>query len=257
MSLPPDDFGQKIFFEIHNDLPREGPGSIQSTLQAFCSIESHDKQLNILDIACGPGMTTIELAKLGHHITAIDNHQPFIKTLLTRAKEELLSDRINALVGDMFCLEKFVPQNSFDVIWSEGSIYLIGFERGLIEWKEFLKKDGYLVCSELSWLTADVPNEPREFWSKNYPEMHSREENFEIIKKCGYKLIDSFVLEEKDWWNEYYGPMEKQIQQLKLKYNEQKEAENVLHEQQIEIDLYRKYSKTYGYVFYIMKNIDV
>ncbi|CAF1691017.1 unnamed protein product, partial [Adineta ricciae] len=161
-----------------------------------------------------------ELARLGHHVTAIDNHEPFIKTLVTRAKEELLSDRINALIGDMFCLEKFVPQKAFDIIWSEGAIYIIGFESGLIEWKDFLKNDGYLVCSELSWLTTGPPNEIHEFWSKNYPGMHSQEENFAIIKKCGYELIDSFVLDEKDWWTEYYEPMEKQIERLKLKYKE-------------------------------------
>jgi SAM-dependent methyltransferase len=252
MSLPSDDFARKIFFEIHNDLPRQGPGSIQSTLHAFRSVDPSDKQLNILDIACGPGMAAIELARLGHHLTAIDSHEPFIEILLTRAKEEHLSDCITASVGDMFCLEKSVAPNTFDVIWSEGAIYIIGFERGLTEWKKFLKKDGYLVCSELSWLTSDPPFEAREFWSKNYPGMRSPEQNFETIRKCGYELVDSFVLDEKDW-NEYYGPMEKQIQELKIKYKEHQEAENVLDEQQSEIDLYKKYSNSYSYVFYIMK----
>jgi len=253
MSLPLDDFARKIFFEIHDDLPRQGPGSIQSTLRAFQFVDPHDKPLDILDIGCGPGMATIELARLGHHVTAIDNHEPFLNMLLIRANEERLSDRITISSGDMFCLEKFTDPNKFDVIWSEGSIYIIGLERGLTEWKKFLKPDGYLVCSELSWLTADPPLEAREFWLKNYPGMCSQEENFEIIKKCGYELIDSVVLDEKDWWDEYYGPMGKQIQALKIKYKEHPEAENVLHEQQSEIDLYKKYSHSYGYVFYIMK----
>lgn len=47
--------------------------------------------------------------------------------------------------------------------------------------------------------------------------------------------------------------MEKQIQNLKTKYQGQQEAKNVLPEQQNEIDLYRKCSENYGYVFYIMK----
>ena len=253
MSLPSDDFSQKIFFEIHNDLPRQSPGSIQSTLQAFRSVNSSNKQLNILDIGCGPGAASIEFARLGHHVTAIDNHESFIKILLTRIQEENLSNHIDASLGNMFCLEKSVGGNIFDVIWSEGSIYIIGFERGLTEFKKFLNKDGYLICSELSWLTIDPPSEIREFWSKNYPGMCSREENFKIIKKCGYELIDSFVLNEKDWWNDFYGPKQEQIQKLKIKYKEHQQAENVLHEQQSEIDLYKKYSDNYGYVFYIMK----
>lgn len=253
MSLPSDDFAQKIFFEIHNDLPRQSPGSSQSTLRALRSINSSAEQLDILDIGCGPGVASIELARSGHRVTAIDNNELFITMLLTRAKEECLSDRIIASVGNMFSLEKFVALNIVDVIWSEGSIYIIGFERGLIEWKKFLKTNGYLVCSELSWLTADPPPEVHEFWSKNYPGMRSREENFEIIRKCGYELIDSFIQDEKDWWNDYYGPMYEKIQKLKMKYKEHREAEDVLHEQQSEIDLYKKYSKSYGYVFYIMK----
>jgi SAM-dependent methyltransferase len=252
MSLSSDDFARKIFFDIHNDFPRQGPGSFQSTLRALRSIDPNDKHLSILDIACGPGTDAIELARLGHNVTAIYQHEPFIKILLTRAKEENLSDRITTLVGDMFCLENFVAPNTFDVIWSAGAIYIIGFERGLTEWKKFLNKGGYLICPEVSWLTTDPPNEIRQFWSKNYPGMHSSEENFEIIKKCGYELINSFILNESDW-NEYYGPMQKQMEELKLKYKEHEEAEHVLYEQQTEIDLYKKYSKSYSYVFYIMK----
>lgn len=40
--------------------------------------------------------------------------------------------------------------NTFDIIWSEGAIFIIGFEQGLREWKPFLKLGGYLVLSELA-----------------------------------------------------------------------------------------------------------
>ncbi|CAF1378871.1 unnamed protein product [Adineta steineri] len=255
MSLPSNDLGQEIFFEIHNNLSRQGPGSIQSTFRALKTINSNETRLNILDIGCGPGMITVELAKLGHSITAIDKHQPFIEILSTQAKEQQVSHHIVVLHGDMFCLEKFVEPHMFDVIWSEGSIYIIGFGRGLTEWKIFLKEDGYLVCSEITWLTTNLPAEAHAFWMKNYPEMRTQDENFEIIKECGYELIDSFVLDEKEWWQEYYGPMETKIRQLKIKYQGHTKEENILDEQQYEIDLYKKYSESYGYVFYIMKNI--
>lgn len=44
----------------------------------------------------------------------------------------------------------FVPE-SFDLIWAEGYIYIIGFKKGLQDWKKFLKPGGYLICSEISW----------------------------------------------------------------------------------------------------------
>ncbi|WHY99634.1 hypothetical protein [Peribacillus simplex] len=39
---------------------------------------------------------------------------------------------------------------TFDLIWAEGSIYIIGFQKGLKVWKPFLNRGGYLVCSEVS-----------------------------------------------------------------------------------------------------------
>ena len=36
-------------------------------------------------------------------------------------------------------------KESFDIIWSEGSIYAIGFEKGLTDWKKFIKTNGYLA----------------------------------------------------------------------------------------------------------------
>jgi hypothetical protein len=61
--LPSDKFSRKIFFEIRNDFPRQSPGSIQSTLRCFRSVDSSEKQLYILEIGCDSSVTTIELSK--------------------------------------------------------------------------------------------------------------------------------------------------------------------------------------------------
>lgn len=45
---------QDIFFEIHQDLPREGPGRDKYTRKAFQMLPAMDKP-KILDIGCGPG----------------------------------------------------------------------------------------------------------------------------------------------------------------------------------------------------------
>ena len=257
MSLPSDAFSRQIFFEIHSDLPRQGPGTIQSTIAALSSIpRSGDHQhLAILDIGCGTGAASLQLANMGHHVTCLDNSGTFLESLTRKARKEGLLDYIHIQLGDMFNLETILSRNTFDVIWSEGSIYIIGFERGLTEWKPLLKPNCYLACSELSWLSSNPPLEAQEFWSKNYPGMLSRQTNIDIIKQCGYDLVDSFVLSECAWEKEYYRPMEKKIEELKLKYEGQKEVDSVLREQQAEINMYRKYSDSYGYVFYIMKKL--
>jgi hypothetical protein len=42
---------------------------------------------------------------------------------------------------------EFEP-SSFDVVWSEGAIYLMGFESGLARIKEFVKPRGYVAVSD-------------------------------------------------------------------------------------------------------------
>ena len=95
----------KVFWEIHSDLPREGPGDNKSTRKAYMMLEGLPEHPRILDIGCGPGMQTIELAKLSNaQIVALDFHQPFLEQLKKSIKKEGLVDRIEAVNGDMLNL---------------------------------------------------------------------------------------------------------------------------------------------------------
>jgi ubiquinone/menaquinone biosynthesis C-methylase UbiE len=101
-------------------------------------------------------MQTIELAKLSDgHIEALDNHQSFLEQLKKKAEEESVSEKITAVNGDMTALN--YEDGRFDLIWCEGAIFIIGFEKGLREWKRLLTGKGYLVVSELCWLKPDPP----------------------------------------------------------------------------------------------------
>lgn len=243
-----------IFYEIHKDLPREGPGDNISTKRALGYLKDLPANPQILDIGCGPGMQTLELAKNlqknGGKIIALDNHEPFLISLKQKAEKENLSDKIQTNYGSMFSLE--FEDESFDAIWAEGSIYIIGFKRGLKEWKNFLKEGGYLVASEISWLKFEVPDEVKEFWSANYP-VKQIYENLNDIKECGYEIIEHFTLPSESWWTDYYTPIENRIAELWDKYSNDKEAMSILYDTQQEINLFRKYSDYYGYVFYIMR----
>ncbi|NVM05200.1 MAG: SAM-dependent methyltransferase, partial [Candidatus Helarchaeota archaeon] len=53
-----------LIFELHTDLPREGPGSNEFTRKAFLMLKNLPQEPKILDIGCGSGMQTIEIAKL-------------------------------------------------------------------------------------------------------------------------------------------------------------------------------------------------
>ncbi|MBD1921761.1 class I SAM-dependent methyltransferase [Microcoleus sp. FACHB-831] len=241
-----------IFSELHCDIPREAPGDNASTAKALSLVPQLPENPQILDIGCGPGMQTLALAKItGGYITAIDNHQPFLDELKRRAEQEYLSSHIITQNCSMFSLE--FEQESFDLIWSEGAIYIMGFRDGLQSWRRFLKLGGALAVTELSWLVTNPPEEPLNFWRNAYPPMKNIEENITIFQESGYTYINSFTLPESSWWDDYYIPLERRLADLRKKYQGDEDANTILDEQQIEIELYRHYSHCYGYVFYIMQ----
>ncbi|MGD6851036.1 MAG: class I SAM-dependent methyltransferase [Candidatus Bathyarchaeia archaeon] len=253
MEMPP------IFYEVHSGLPREGPGSNESTQRAFKTLKNLPTKPRILDIGCGPGMQTIELAKLSSgQIEAVDNHQPFLDQLNSSAKKEGLSDKIKTVKGDMFYLK--YEKDSFDIVWCEGAIFIIGFEKGLCEWRPLLKNGGYMVVSELSFFREDLPQELAVYMKEMYAglegsEARSVEANLETAKEISFKVVDSFALPKSGWWDNYYLPIEAKLPQLKAKHKDEPEAMQYLAGEEREIEMYRKYSDYYGYAFYVLQKL--
>jgi SAM-dependent methyltransferase len=162
-----------------------------------------------------------------------------------------LNKRIHVLNQSMKEL-KFPPA-SFDLIWSEGAIYIMGFEAGLRAWKPLLKPGGYIAVTELTWLKHDPRAEVKEFWNEGFPAMKSLEENLEIIHACDYYLIDYFVLPNSSWTDNYYQPMQGRSNMLREQYHSDPDRLQQLDFEQEEIDIFNKYHEWYGYFFYIMQ----
>ncbi len=243
-----------FFFEIHRGIPREGPGSFATTERAYKMLPELPKHPSILDVGCGPGTQTVQLAQLsGGHVTGLDNHQPFLDALAAKASKEVLADRVQVINASMSDIP--LPDNSFDLIWAEGSIYIMGFEKGLTEWKRLLQPGGCVAVSEVSWLKPNPPEEIKAFWDENYPAIGSIEENLAKIAKCGYESIGHFTLPESDWLVTYYGPLTKRVADLRVKYPDNTEAQAMLDAEEAEVSLYKRYSDWYGYVFYVMRHI--
>jgi SAM-dependent methyltransferase len=241
----------EILFEVHQGLTREGPGLGDYTRRAFEMLPAMSAP-RILDIGCGPGGPTIEVAKLsGGEVIGMDNHQPYLDDLVKSIEREGLSDRVSALECSMF--EMDFPDERFDIIWSEGSIFVCGFERGLNDWKRLLVPGGCLAIHHVAWLRPDPPAEIFDYWKKKYPAIASVPDCIEIIDRCGYELIGHFPLPEDAWWIEYYGPLEDRLVKLREKYAGNQDALEYLETEQEEIDMYKKHNEWYGSVFYILR----
>ena len=143
----------------------------------------------ILDIGCGSGVPTMELARLGQgEVIGIDIDQPALDKLTKKIREAGFSNRVQAV--NCSILDMVFPDESFDIIWSEGSVFVVGFERGIREWKRFLRPNGFMAIHD---------------------EKGNVEKKLEQISKCGYKLLGYFILSEDTWWTEYFAPLEKLI----------------------------------------------
>ena len=244
--------GMEYFYELFVGLPRGGPGDNESTRKAFTYLKNLPSEPLLLDIGCGHGMQTLELAKISNgKIIALDNYQPFLDILIRKAKEEGLAGRITPKNHSM--LEMDFDDHTFDVIWSEGALYFMGFQNGLKRCNQLLKNKGYLVVTEIVLFSSDIPKPLKKFWDEGYPDIKNLKDNISLIQNEGFDLPFHFTLPKSSWIVNYYSPMKKMIKELKKKYHENKTALQVFAECEKEIKIFNKYSDYFGYEFFIMQ----
>lgn len=248
------EFDFSLICEYFSSLRRQGPGSNEATLRALSFVGQMPQAAKIADIGCGTGSSALLLAQHTQaHISALDLFPDFLAQLRARAEAQGLSDRIETTEGSMEALP-YGPEE-LDLIWSEGAIYNIGFERGLREWRKHLKVGGYIAVSESTWLTDQRPEEIEAFWNDAYPEMDTMANKIATMQGCGYRMVAAFVLPDDCWTTNYYRPQEEAQRIFEEKHRGNATAEMLIGNQRHEAELYGKYSKHYGYVFYIGQKV--
>ena len=174
----------QVFWRLHEGLPQQGPGSDESTRRALALVPELPVAPKVLDLGCGPGRQTLVLAReTGGHVTAVDQMPPFLAQLDERARAAQLSERIETVALSMADLP--YADQSFDLLWSEGAIYNIGFGAGLRAWRRLLRPGCAVAVSEVSWLTEAPPASIRRFWEAHYPGMQSHEQNASGVARWG------------------------------------------------------------------------
>ncbi len=239
-----------IFFEVYAALPRQGPGNRACAERALGLCRDLPPEPRILDLGCGVGGQTLHLAELTRgSIVAIDRHTPWIEQLQRTAQDRGLQERIRPVVADM--AQPPCRPESFDLVWSEGALYNLGIETALQVCRAMLRPGGSLAFTDAVWLKEDPPAEVRDAFDLDYPTMGRAEQAAAAVERAGFELLDRFTLPDQAWWDDFYGPMEKRLAELRQRYAGDSEALGVLEQIGREVELHRLYSDYYGYEFFV------
>ena len=247
-----EDTPTALFFELFSGLPRQGPGDTASTLRALSFVPGIGPEARVLDVGCGTGCQSLVLARNSPaRIVAVDNHPPFVDLLNREAERLGLANRLEARVADMRRLD--FADGSFDLIWSEGAIYNLGFEAGLRDWRRLLARGGHIAVSEACWRKPDPPGECAAFWKREYPAIREASVLLEAIDACGYQTVGHFPLPASAWWDDYYRPLQQNVYAFRKRHADAQDAQEIADQCQREIDIWHAYAEFYGYEFFVMR----
>lgn len=233
------------FHEIFSDLDYWGPASQQATEQALAALPFQPER--ILEVGCGNGVATLVLAaQTGAQITAIDMDEGALARLRGRAELAGFADRIDARCLDMGRLS--VPAQPFDVIWAEGSAYIIGVDRALDAWRPLLRNEGILVLSDMVWRTDQPSDELRQFWGSEYPAMTTVSRRLEQVRRAGYRVLSHFDMGQRAL-DTYYRPLEARLHDVESRL----EGRRVLEDLYRELRAYHEGNGQFGYEMFVLE----
>lgn len=232
------------FMRVFETLERWGPGSESETHKALSLVPNELSQ--ILEVGCGKGLATQVLAEHSEAtITAVDNEQSALDRLTQRFEQQGLSQRLRTECSSM--TEMPFTEQSFDLIWAEGSAYIMGVEKALLAWKGLLRDNGHVMISDMVWHTETPSKDAIDFWNQEYPDIQLVDTRIAQMKKAGYRVVDHFPMSEEAWLN-YYGPLGERVAELESEMAESQAFQDIKHE----VNLCTQLANEFGYHMFIL-----
>lgn len=233
----------------HLGLRRKGPGGDAHTLRALSPCTGLPPDPVTVDLGCGSGSATLLLARtLGSPVLGVDLCQAFLDELEEHAREEGLAHLVRTRCADFGELD--LPPGPVDLLWSEGAIYLLGFEEGLRRWHTHVKPGGYLAVTDAVWLTPAPPVEARERWAAWYPAMATLDVCRDAAEGLGLDVVEAFPL-PRSAWEAYYRPLAARSESLRSDPDPGMQA--VLADLALELDTFERFGDSYGYALLVMR----
>lgn len=235
---------EEIFWLANHGLPRQAPGSAETTRLLLRLVGPLPERPRIVDIGCGTGPSSVTLAaETGGTVLAIDTHRPFLDEVKALAHE-----RVHAIDASMRDLP--LRDGCADLVWAEGSAYIMGFDAALRGWRRLLAPGGALVLTEAEWTSADPAPGVRAFWDAGYPAMRTIGGNVGAAAAAGWTVMATYLLPDSDWAS-YYRPLASRIAELR---REHPSDAAVLDDVEHEIHVREAYTRDYGYTAYVLRS---
>jgi SAM-dependent methyltransferase len=137
----------------------------------------------VLDIGCGSGVPTLRLAELTDgNVVALDIDEKALEVLRARVDRRGLAHRIAVRLLSLTDLS--FEDQSFDLVWCEGALFVLGFRESLRAWRRLLRPGGCLVAHDEA---GDVAAKLR------------------AAQNEGYDVLGHLEISEAVWWSEFYG----------------------------------------------------
>ena len=107
-----------------------------------------DRKLRILDVGCGWGSTSLELARAGHDVLGLDSSQESVQ-VAKRARSKSLSGRLEYHVADF---TSWKTQDRYDLAIFSRVLHHIPWPRKTLEKvKGLLSSKGSIICVEYAY----------------------------------------------------------------------------------------------------------
>lgn len=194
------------FFELHRDLPREGPGEAADVAWA-ADVAGLPADARIADVACGPGgdIAALLAAAPQGHVTALDKTPHFVDAARAAWAQD---NRATVLRADMA-----VIANTYDMIWCAGAVYFMGITPALRQWRKALRPGGVIAFSEPCLFTDTPAQATLDLWAA-YPQVTDAAGINAQIRDAGYKTLGTRQISDAGW-EAYLKPLDARIAMLR------------------------------------------